>query len=346
MQEETGNHIPITTKFFVPDIYMPRLQLFIRCLLGAMAGVYFYFSPIPPLILSTTQILDVLVVYYAFHFFGWWYYKSYGAKDILFRLGSWMDIITATAAVLVDPSLIPPMLLLFLMAVLGNGIQYKVNILIESIIVALIFGVSALVVHYILLWNWPPYSMYFYVFLVIVGAYYSYFLVRRIETMKMEAISISEYDSLTGLLSRRSFEAIAEYMLLLNERTFIPLVFIFADLDSFKAVNDQFGHHTGDKVLGQFSNMARSKFRKTDIISRYGGDEFVILLTNTSLTSAESVMQKLQGDFRNWARNNGFPVGVSYGMRMVQEGKNNLGDILRQVDSALYDAKPKNGNVK
>ena len=138
----------------------------------------------------------------------------------------------------------------------------------------------------------------------------------------------------------------AEYLLSLNERKHIPLVFVFADLDNFKEVNDQFGHDMGDKVLRQFADMAQSRFRKSDIIARYGGDEFIIILTNTSLEDAESVMQKFQSNFRDWGKNNGLQVGSSFGLGKAPEGKNNLGDILRQVDSALYDAKLKRDHIR
>jgi len=93
--------------------------------------------------------------------------------------------------------------------------------------------------------SWPPYNLYFYVFLIAFAVFYSYLLVRRLELMKMEAIRISEHDSLTGILNRRAFLRTAQYLLMLNERTNIPLVFIYADLDNFKAVNDQFGHEYG-----------------------------------------------------------------------------------------------------
>ena len=159
--------------------------------------------------------------------------------------------------------------------------------------------------------------------------------------MKKEAIRISEYDSLTETLNRRAFFRVAEYLLLLNERMRIPLVFIFIDLDNFKAVNDQFGHDMGDKVLKHFSDMVQSNFRQTDIIARYGGDEFVILLTNTSRGDAESAVQKLQVEYRDWAQNNGLPVSFSFGLSVAPEGRSNLGDILKQADAALYNAKTK-----
>ena len=341
MQEKKENQIPKAFEALVPEIYMPRLQFFIRMLLGTLSVVYFNYIPIPPLILSVTQINLVIVSYFAFHVFWWWYYQRYGAKMIMFRLGAWIDIMGAFTAALCDPFIIPPMILLFLIAVLGNGIQHGIYVAVESMIGALILGLAALVIHYSLIGDWPPYNLYFYVLFIVIGVSYAYLLVRRIELMKKEAIIISEYDSLTGILNRRAFLRYAEYLLLLNERTHIPIVFIFADLDNFKAVNDQFGHDMGDKVLRHFSDMAKSNFRQSDIIARYGGDEFVILLTNTSLGDAELAVQKLQGEFRDWAKNNGLPVGFSFGLEIAPEGRNNMGDILRQADAALYDAKMK-----
>jgi GGDEF domain-containing protein len=70
-----------------------------------------------------------------------------------------------------------------------------------------------------------------------------------------------------------------------------------------------------------------------------------ILLTNTSLGDAESAVQKLQSDFRDWARNNGLQVGSSFGLGMAPAGKNNLDDILWQVDTTLYGAKLKRNQI-
>ena len=341
MQEKKENQISTAVEAFVPEIYMPRLQFFIRMLLGTMALTYFNFIPIPPLIFTVTQINLIIVSYYAFHFFWWWYYQRYGSKISMLRLGSWIDIMGAFVAALCDPFTIPPTILLFLIAVLGNGIQHGLYIIVESMIGAFILGIAALVIHYSILGGWPPYHLYFYMLFIVVGVNYSYFLVRRIELMKKEAIRISEYDSLTETLNRRAFFRVAEYLLLLNERMRIPLVFIFIDLDNFKAVNDQFGHDMGDKVLKHFSDMVQSNFRQTDIIARYGGDEFVILLTNTSRNDAESAVQKLQVEYRDWAQNNGLPVRFSFGLAMAPEGRSNLGDILKQADAALYNAKMK-----
>jgi len=341
MQKEQTNPVPPSLEAFIPEIYLPRLQLFVRLLMGTLSAVYFNFLPVPLLILSLTQINLIVVFYSTFHLLCWWYYRRRGGSRIMIRLSAWVDILGAFTSALCDPFTIPPMILLFLIAVLGNGIQHGLFVIVESMIGALLLGGGALVLHSRLLGDVPPYNLYFYVFLIVVGVYYAYVLVRRIERMKIEAIWISESDSLTGLRNRRAFLKTVEYLLLLNERSDLSLVFVFADLDNFKAVNDTHGHERGDEVLRRFADTARSIFRKSDILARYGGDEFVMVLPNSSLAAAESAVRRLQNDFGNWARNNGLQTGVSAGLAIAAKGKNNIEDILRRADAELYNAKQK-----
>jgi len=343
---EAENSIPATLAEIVPEVYMPRLQLFVRYFLVTITGAYLNYSPIPPLFLTLTQVNLIIGFYYAFHVFWWWHYQKYGANIIIIRLGAWVDTIAAATALWCDPFTIPPTILVLLIASLGNGIQHGFHIFIECMFGALILGIVAIVFHSILIGSLPPYNLYFCIFLIVFAVFYSYLLVQRLELMKLEAIRISEHDSLTGILNRRAFLRAAEYLLLLNERKRIPLVFIYADLDNFKAVNDQFGHDRGDTVLKYFSDMAKSRLRKTDILARYGGDEFVMILTNTSFESAEAVLQRIKREFRDWAKSSGLPVGVSFGMGLVGEGENNLYDVLRKVDDALYEAKRTGGHIR
>jgi len=327
----------------VPATYMPKLQLFIRMILGALSLCYFSFLPISPLILSYLQILLIAYSYIMFHLCWWWILKRYGERAITIRIGAWVDILGASVALFCDPFAIPPMAILFLIAVLGNGMQHGIRVFVESMYGALILGGAGLFVHFFLLGIHPPYNMYFYVLLIIIGVFYSYILVRRIEHMKMLAMEMSERDVLTGILNRRAFIKVAEYLLSLHGRTRIPLVFVFGDLDDFKDVNDQLGHAVGDEVLRHFANMVREKLRKSDIVARYGGDEFIFILTNTTTNDAEKLTLDLQTDFKQWAREKGIQVGISFGMAMVPERSVKLDDILRHVDRALYEAKKKKG---
>ncbi|HKM42938.1 MAG TPA: HD domain-containing phosphohydrolase [Limnochordia bacterium] len=98
-------------------------------------------------------------------------------------------------------------------------------------------------------------------------------------------------DSLTGLYNRTFFEE--EYKRLDNE-AFYPLTLIMGDLDGLKLMNDAFGHHIGDEVLNKMADIIRSCCRKTDIVSRWGGDEFVILLPNTTEGQGERICEKIK----------------------------------------------------
>jgi len=327
-----------------PETYMPGLQFLVRMMLGVLAVLYFYFLPRPPLIFNTAQIVCIASSYLTFHIFWWWFSKRFGAGMRVIRIGAWFDILGASVATLGDPFVIPPMVLLFLIAVLGNGIQHGLRVFVESMYGSLLFGGTGLLIHFYLLGMYPPYHVYVHAFLIAVGIYYSYMLVKRIELLKKEAVEISERDGLTGILNRRAFVKAAEYLLFLHERSHMPLVFVFGDLDNFKEVNDEFGHAVGDTVLQYFADMVRGKLRKTDIMARYGGDEFVFILTNTTMNSAENVALRLQSDFRAWARKRGMQVGISFGLAMVPRGKIKLDDILHHVDGALYEAKKKKGH--
>ena len=140
MDKKKETLFPLSLEAPVPEIYMPRLQLFVRLLLGALVALYINYSPVPPLVLSVNQVNLSLVFYYAFHLLWWWYYRKYGANIIMFRLGGWIDILGAFIGALSDPFTIPPMILLFLIAALGNGIQHGLYFFVESMIGSLILA--------------------------------------------------------------------------------------------------------------------------------------------------------------------------------------------------------------
>ncbi len=326
-----------------PETYMPRLQLAIRVLMGTLSAVYFNLTPVPTLLLTPDRINGIIAGYLAFHLIGWLYFRRRGRTTFSIRLGAWVDLAGALAAILFDPFVIPPMLLLLLICALGNGIQHGLSVFVESMTGALLFGCAGLAAHFVLLDRCPPYNLYFYVSLIVVATYYSYLLIGRIEFMKKEAIRMSERDPLTGILNRRAFIRAADDLLRLHERGPLPLVFIFADLDRFKAINDTYGHQTGDEVLRGFADRVRSRLRRSDVFARYGGDEFVMILTHAAPEDAETLLRQFQKESRDWGRNLGLPVSVSFGMGVVPEGKNDLDEILRQVDTALYEAKHREG---
>lgn len=330
----------------IPEIYMPRLQLAVRYFLVTITAVYLNYSPVSPLILTLGQVNILIVVYFLLHLIWWLYYKKRGTSILLIRAGAWLDTMAAALALMCDPFIIPPTAVLLVIATLGNGIQHGFRIYIECMIVAFVLGTMALVYRFISIQSLPQYNFYLFVILLNFAVFYAYLLVRRLEQMRAEAIRISEIDALTGILNRRAFLRSAEYLLMLSERTNISLVFIFADLDKFKTVNDQFGHDMGDEVLRRFAEIAQSRLRKNDIIARYGGDEFTMILTDTSIGNVGAVLNRIKVEFQEWAAGKGLAVGVSFGMGTANQGENKLDDVLRTVDAALYEEKRKTGHLR
>jgi diguanylate cyclase (GGDEF)-like protein len=280
-----------------------------------------------------------MVVDFSFHIVWWRHFRQKGIGFYEIRLANWVDLASGGIALMLDPYNIPPTMMLILIIVLGNGIQHGLNNFIVTAKNAFIICLISIPIHFYLSGQLPPYGFYFCVAFLLVCAHYAYYLLQRIENLKNQAENLAQLDELTGVLNRRAFIKSAEYLISLRTRNQIPLVFVFADLDGFKKVNDILGHATGDMVLKSFTMMAIQNFRKTDIVARYGGDEFVFVLTNSDLENAKKVMSRLETQFTNWASIHNIKVGISYGIKELSDSTEKLDEILHAADEALYEAK-------
>lgn len=149
-------------------------------------------------------------------------------------------------------------------------------------------------------------------------------------------------DPLTGLYNRRGFYELAEHEIIRAHRFHRPLSLIIMDVDLLKYVNDHFGHLMGDRVLNSVSAACRSELRQVDIIARYGGDEFIALLPETSLPEALSVAERLRNRVAgiNISAENGELVRVTMtgGVADLLPG-DTLKSLIERADQALYRAK-------
>lgn len=133
-------------------------------------------------------------------------------------------------------------------------------------------------------------------------------------------------------------------------RTGSPLSLLMIDLDRFKEINDTHGHSTGDHVLAAVADQLRSRLRKYDLITRHGGDEFVVLLPNTDHTSAHQVAVKIVKEIAHipLTTNKGtFSITVSIGISTLKsylDDESSLQALLEEADQALYKAKAEGGN--
>ena len=173
----------------------------------------------------------------------------------------------------------------------------------------------------------------------IVIALLTYLLVANLRYRK-ELVRLATRDSLTGLRNRGRIAAVATEALAAAYATQQPLSVALIDLDRFKALNDHFGHATGDRVLKEFAALATASIRPTDTLGRWGGEEFLLVLPNTTLDTAVEMLnlirQKVaQIEVEGWDLH----VTISAGLATSGHGTFSLDEILARADVALYKAK-------
>jgi diguanylate cyclase (GGDEF)-like protein len=143
-------------------------------------------------------------------------------------------------------------------------------------------------------------------------------------------------DGLTGLLNRRAFE---NAFLDLRSRSDQGAVIAMADLDHFKAINDTYGHETGDRALRTFAETLRRALRPTDVLSRRGGEEFAVAFPECDLETAVQVLEGVRVQLRAAIREAGLPsFTVSFGVTPAVVAED-LDLLLGRADAALFDAK-------
>lgn len=150
-------------------------------------------------------------------------------------------------------------------------------------------------------------------------------------------------DVLTGLLNRRVVGNILEREYARSQRYQSPLSIAFLDLNEFKVINDTYGHEVGDRVLIHIGDVLTHLSRISDAVARYAGDEFVIILPETSKVNAEALMKRVSlyvAEHPAVHGNQSIPISFSYGCAATtDEGVKDPADLLRRADERLYRAK-------
>lgn len=151
-------------------------------------------------------------------------------------------------------------------------------------------------------------------------------------------------DFLTNLNTRRYFMDLAKQELIRLARYDSPLSFMVLDIDLFKQINDVYGHHSGDIVIMKFAEVCRQTLRNVDIIGRIGGEEFAVMLPETSKDKAIEVAERLRETVENLTlvlEENALPIKftVSIGLVSLASKDKTLESLLQLADQALYQAK-------
>ncbi len=143
---------------------------------------------------------------------------------------------------------------------------------------------------------------------------------------------LSFHDKLTGLYNRAYFE---EELKRLNHKRNLPISIIIGDVNNLKMINDTFGHQHGDQLLQKIANVLQSCFRKSDVISRWGGDEFSIILPNTPREKGIDIIYRIGQECKKKSTLT-LPLSISMGIATKSNMSENINAVVREAESKMY----------
>jgi diguanylate cyclase (GGDEF)-like protein len=178
-------------------------------------------------------------------------------------------------------------------------------------------------------------------------SYLAFFYLTIVTTANRKLRRMATTDSLTGLFNRRHMTYLAEKEMARFERTGHPVAFLVLDIDHFKAINDRHGHEIGDRVLIEVANIIEAQLRTQDLISRWGGEEFLAVLPDTGLgsaqASAERVRQALMAN--DWLATTNKPIDLTISAGVSElRWEDDLNSAISRADRALYRGKERGRN--
>ena len=150
---------------------------------------------------------------------------------------------------------------------------------------------------------------------------------------------VASIDSLTGLYNRRSFQRFLDREIERAKRSDNVFTVMMLDVDRFKEINDSYGHLAGDRVLAEIAGILQSNLRKADLICRFGGDEFIVIMPDVGLSEAKYAKERITASLAE--RNRNAPVEIEMSIGLHQGEGSETDEILQFVDEDLYDNKEK-----
>lgn len=241
-------------------------------------------------------------------------------------------------------------MMLWMNNIAAGGVRLFLNG-VAATLAGLVFGLAVFGMH----WNLITDQVMVYACLPMLVAYpvaigsITYRLAIQLHQQKQLLTQLSRVDGLTDLYNRHYWESRVADLLAMAKRNPQPLCLVLLDVDHFKAINDTYGHLAGDQVLQQMARLLRLNLRESELLGRYGGEEFALVLPNTDCEAALATAERLRRIVQ-FAR---FETGgdlmelnctISLGVASYHAGNQDYTDWFRAADTALYAAKKQGRN--
>ena len=314
-----------------------RLQFFTRYFFAILGLIYLNYFFAYSDIWMPVSVPNIMLVCYL----GWatallWHAKKHPFSPTRYRLAMWVDVVYTSVIVLNDPFTIPITSLVYIVVVLGNGMRYGMRCFSEALVGSFFAAMLTLTLRYAgTFHDLSPGILFMNLFGAII-VIYAYVLMSRIDKSRRVLEHTSRLDLLTGIMNRAALlETGARILTMGADNT----VVVFGDLDKFKAINDTRGHSEGDRCLAAVGKIIRTSIRQTDIAGRYGGDEFVLVLTDSDPQQAQEVADRIRNRIEAWGKRLNINLGISFGFALAPKHGKNLHTLLQHADTDLYRAK-------
>jgi diguanylate cyclase (GGDEF)-like protein len=333
---------------FDPDLSAEELRGFARTVREIewllLVLVLLYHAVLVPERESSTAIAMALFFFgafvLAFHYVNFYKRESYWKLAI----ETWVMIVFITWVLMYTGRLESPLLNLYLLVVIASAlILGKSTTFLQMVLIAACYlwlgyperNQALTVTSYVttLTAQFAP--------LVLVG-YITTMLSSDIRRALMEIKSLSETDALTGVYNMRAFSVLSENIARQAERYSRPFALLMIDSDSLKTINDRHGHEAGNRLLKLTTRCIQSQLRESDLVARFGGDEFVVLLPETACSGAAAVASKILKTIQSsplTVRDKTISVTASIGVACHPEHGGTIEAIKEKADKAMYASK-------
>ncbi len=303
----------------------------------------YYFIPIRPI--TNSEALIVIMVCYSASVIVFRYLKLL-TRETRWKLAleTWLMIAFISLALWHTGLVESPLLNLYLLVIIACAITLgKAMTLLEVILIAVCYlymsyvsygdGIFTPETFTLLMAKFSPF---------LLVAYVTSMLASDILSAKKKITLMSQMDELTGLLNLRAFNLILDKEIARSARSGHTFTVLMLDVDSLKSINDRHGHIAGSRLLQAVAEDINTSIRTADFVARYGGDEFVILLANTSAAEARIAAGRIRTAVNNTSVvHNGERIHttVSIGIASFPEGVSHAEEVLEKADRALYNSK-------